>query len=227
MAFPVPTVSDFKAQFPRDFPYAVPAWGAAAGAAVLLGGVIQTPVPVLAGGQGYTAEPTVQIVDASGAGATATATIANGKVTAITITAGGAGYTAPTFLFIGGAGDDTRMDMVVDADIAGGLQDAQYNGSQALFDTASTYGRALLYLAAHCMIEKIQMAGQGLASQYNWLTVSKGVGDVTSSFQIPDKIMRDPMLASFSTTRYGAMYLQIISPLLVGNITTAHRQTLP
>jgi hypothetical protein len=226
VAYNLPTVSDFKSQFPRDFPYAVPAWGAKAGTAVLAAGVIQT-IPVTAGGQGYASPPTVTVVDASGTGATVTAVMTGNKVTSLTVGSGGTGYTAPTFLFIGGAGDDSRLDMIVDADIAGGITDAQYNGSQALFDTQASYARAFMYLAAHCMIEKIQMAGQGLASQYNWLTAAKGVGDVSSSFQIPEKIIRDPMLAMFSTTRYGAMYLQIISPLLVGNITTAHRQTLP
>ena len=226
MPFTIPSVSDFKSQFPRDFPYAVPAWGAAAGTAVLAGGVIQS-APVLNGGTGYRTPPKVSIIDPSGTGAIATCTIAQNAVATIVIGNGGTGYTAPSFIFTGGAGDDTDLEKVVDADIAGGIQDALFNGSQALFDTQASYARAFLYLAAHCMIEKILMAGQGLASQYNWLTVSKGVGDVTSSFQIPDKILRDPMLASFSRTRYGAMYLQIISPLLVGNMTTAYRQTLP
>ena len=226
MPFTLPTVSDFKSQFARDFPYAVPAWGAAAGPAVLSGGVIQS-APVIAGGQGYEKAPTVTVYDATGTGAVVTATITGNKVTALVIANGGTGYSAPTLLFSGGAGDDTDLKKIVEADIVGGITDAQYNCSQSLFDTQPNYARAFLYLAAHCMIEKIQMAGQGLASQANWNTISKGVGDVTSSFQIPDKIMRDPMLSCFSTTAYGKMYLQIISPLLVGNISTSHRWSLP
>jgi len=224
--YTIPSVSDFKTQFPRDFPYAVPAWGAIAGTAVLAAGVIQS-APINAGGQGYQTTPIVIIRDASGTGATATAVVAQGRVTGLAITAGGTGYSAPTFEFIGGAGDDTDMDKVVDADIEGGITDALFNGSQSLFDSQTSYARAFLYLTAHCIIVRIRMAGQGLASQATWLIASKGAGDVTSSFQIPDRIMRDPMLAAFSSTDYGKMYLQIISPLLVGNIGTAHRRTLP
>lgn len=228
MPYTIPSVSDFKAQFPRDFPYAVPAWGAAAGTAVLAAGVISS-VPVAAGGKGYTSAPTITVKDPNPAatGAALVAVLTANKVTGITVTAGGTGYTAPTFEFTGGAGDDTNLKLLVDADVLGGIQDAQYNVSQALFDSQASYARAFMYLAAHCMIEKIRMAGQGLASQGIWNTISKGVGDVTSSYQIPDKIMRDPMLSCFATTAYGKMYLQIISPLLVGNIGTSRSWTNP
>lgn len=226
MPYTIPSVSDFKSQFPRDFPYAVPAWGAAAGLAVLAAGVVVS-VPVSSPGQGYTSKPTVVCLDPTGVGATFDVTLTGNKVTAINVLTGGAGYSGPTFQFVGGAGDDTAMDKIVDADIQGGIQDALFNGSQSLFDSQASYARAFLYLAAHCMIEKVRMGGQGLASQADWNVVSKGVGDVTSSFQIPDRILRDPMLSAFSTTAYGKMYLAIISPLLVGNIGTSHRQSLP
>ena len=77
------------------------------------------------------------------------------------------------------------------------------------------------------LVEKLLASGEGLVSQYNWLTASKSVGSLQESFQIPEKISKDPMLSSFSKTRYGAMYLQIISPLLIGACFTSYRQSLP
>lgn len=225
MPYLTPTVSDFKEQFPRDFPYAVPAWGARV-ASVLTAGVIG-PVTVVNPGQGYKQPPTVVVVDPSGVGAQLTAVVTAGKVTGITVVNGGTGYSDPRILFLGGAGDDTDLTRVTDNDITGGIFDASFNVSRALFNDQALWSRAYLYLAAHCMVEKMLMAGEGLASQYNWLTQSKTVGNVNESFLIPERIMKDPMLAAFSKTRYGAMYLQIISPLLVGAMFASHRESLP
>lgn len=229
MAYAIPTPSDFKAQFSRDFPYAVPAWGAAGSASVLLGSVNGIAL-VGTGGQGYTSAPIV-VLDpppTGGTQATATATIANGKVTGFVITAAGAGYLiAPNVVITGGAGDNTDLNMVTDDDLAGAILDAQFNTNQDLFGTQALFTRGYLFLAAHLLIEKLLMAGEGLASQYAWLTAAKAVGDVSESFVIPDRIMKDPMLAAFSKTRYGAMYLQIISPQLVGGVFVLPRRALP
>lgn len=225
MPYAIPSVSDFKSQFNRDFPYAVPAWGAA-GVATLAAGVIAS-VAVTNGGQGYKTAPIVTITDPTGSGAAITATIASGKVTGFTVTAGGAGYSAPIFTISGGAGDDTDLTYVVDADIQGAIFDAQYNVSQALFTSQADFSRAFLYLAAHNLVERLLAGGEGLASQYNWLTASKTVGSVQESFQIPEKISKDPLLSMYSKTRYGMLYLQIIVPLLIGGFFPSYRRTLP
>lgn len=227
MSYGFPTVADFKSQFVRDFPYAVPAWGAL-GDITKVGGVI-TLVTVTAGGRGYADEPDVAVVDRNGpgAGATFSATVANGKVTAITVVAGGTGYVDPVLVITGGAGDETNLELVTDDDIAGASIDAQFNINQCLFDTEAEFKRAFAYLQAHMLVEKIAAATQGLGSQYNWITVAKSVGNVSESYQVPASILESPMLAAFSRTRYGALYLQIIAPMLVGNMMTNFRQSLP
>ena len=144
------------------------------------------------------------------------------------IVAAGAGYTIPPAVTItGGAGDNTDLNMVTDDDLSGAIADAQFNTNQDLFATQALYTRGYLFLAAHYLIEKLLMAGEGLSSQYAWLTASKAVGDVSESFEIPERIKKDPMLAAFSKTRYGAMYLQIISPQLVGGVFVMPRRALP
>jgi len=228
--FTIPTVSDFKSQFSRDFPYAVPAYGASGIASINISGVV-TSISLGAGGFGYATVPTV-IVGAApgdlGTGATATASIAGGQVTGFTVTNGGSNYGQPPIITItGGAGDPSDLSKVTDNDISGAIFEAQFNINQALFPTQQFFSRAFLYLAAHQLVEKLLAAQEGMGSQYSWLTVSKSIDSVTEGFQIPERIAQDPMLSHFSKTRYGAMYLQIISPQLIANVFVAFRETLP
>ena|GEM_PF-914752 len=230
MPFTIPTVSDFKSQFSRDFPYAVPAYGASGIASINISGVV-TSISLGAGGFGYATVPTV-IVGAApgdlGTGATVTASIAGGQVTGFTVTNGGSNYGQPPIITItGGAGDPSDLSKVTDNDISGAIFDAQFNINQALFPTQQFFSRAFLYLAAHQLVEKLLAAQEGMGSQYSWLTVSKSIDSVTEGFQIPERIAQDPMLSHFSKTRYGAMYLQIISPQLIANVFVAFRETLP
>ena len=218
--FTIPGVDDFKGQFARDFPFAITAFGAAA-AAVLTGGIVSS-FNVTNGGTGYSSAPSVVLTAQpgdTGSGATATATIANGSVTGLTVANPGSGYLLPPIVsFSGGAGDDTNLQRVRDEDIEGAILDAQFNINPGLFPNQQFFSRAFLYLAAHQLIEKLKMAAAGVQSQYAWLTASKGVDGVSQSFKIPDVVANNPTLANYSTTRYGAMYLQIVMPLLVGNV---------
>lgn len=220
-----PTVSSFKAQFSRDFPYAVPAWGGEIALTLTAGAV--TAAVVANAGFGYKDKPTLTVQDKSGIGCTLDCTVQGGKIATVAITAAGSGYSKPSVLVTGGAGDETDLTRVLDSDISGAFADARYNVSQALFDSEEKFQRAYNYLAAHCLVEKLLASAEGLASQYNWLTASKSVGSMQEAFQIPERIAKDPFLASLSKTRYGARYLEIITPLLVGNVFTSFRQTLP
>lgn len=225
MSYSIPSVSAFKKQFPRDFPYGVPAWGGA-GSATLVAGTISA-IAVTDGGFGYEKAPDVQVDDPTGSAAQVTATVVKGKITAFVVVDGGAGYTNPSLTITGGAGSNSDLSKVRDEDIEDAFKDAQFNVNPGLFGSQSDFQRAFGYLAAHMLVEKMLMAGEGLASQYNWLTTGKSVGDVSESFEIPETIAKDPLLSGFSKTRYGSMYLSIITPLLIGNMGTLFRQSMP
>lgn len=124
-------------------------------------------------------------------------------------------------------GDNSNPKKITDDDISGAILDAQFNINEDLFASQEMFTRAFLYLAAHQLIEAVKAQMEGIASQYGWLTTSKSVGDVSESFQIPERFAQDPMLANISKTRFGAMYLQIVSPLLVGHVMALPRVTLP
>ena len=229
MPYAFPDVDDFKQQFARDFPYAVPAFGASA-LAVLSAGVVSS-FTVTSPGTGYTQSPVVVLTAQpgdTGTGATATATVSAGGVVSLAVTAGGTGYgQAPSVSFSGGAGDDSKLDYVRDDDIEGAFLDAQQNCNPGLFPTQQLFTRAYLYLAAHQLIEKLKMAAAGVQSQYSWLRRSKSVGDAAESYEIPAFVKDNPFLAHLSTTRYGAMYCQIVAPLLVGNVDSHWTYTNP
>lgn len=228
MSFTIPTVDDFKAQFDRDFPFAVPSFGAA-GLLTVAGGVI-TVAALAAGGQGYTTPPAVSVIDAGtppGTGAAIAATVANGGVTGFVIANGGSGYLAPTLALSGGSGDNSDRTRVRDYDIQQAIQGALFNVNQCLFADQASWAYAFGFLAAHNLVERMLAAGEGLRSRFNWMVTGKSAGDLSESFSIPDNIMQSSFLASLSKTRYGARYLEIISPLLIGNMLTTFRQTPP
>lgn len=222
MSYAFPTVSQFKGNFRRDFPYAVPAFGGA-GLAILSGGSVGS-IAVSCGGTGYTEPPTVSLQnqpgDTTGSGAVAVAVVENGAVTAFTISAAGSGYILPPLVDLsGGAGDDSNLEKVTDWDIQGGIEDASFNVNPGLFADQAQFQRAFLYYAAHQMVSKLQASAAGVQSQYEWLTTSKTVGDVSQSFAVPKELLEDtPWLADMSKTRYGALYLNIVGPLLIGNV---------
>ncbi len=220
MAYTIPAVDDFKAQFPYDFPYAVPAFGASA-ISVLVGGAV-TGFTSLVGGSGYAISPIVTLTPApgdTGSGATATATVSEGSVSALSVTSGGSGYTLPPIVsFSLGAGDNTRKQYVSDAQINGAILDAQFSVNPGFFSTQQMFTRAYLYLAAHELADKLLMQFTGVKGTYSWLTAAKTVGDVSQSFAIPKDILGNPFWASLARTRYGAKYIEIVYPLTIGNV---------
>jgi len=230
MSYTPPTVSDFKAYFRRDFPYAVPSYGAAGRAVVANGELVS--IVLTAGGYLYETEPTVTVtaVNESGEGATATAAIdeATGAVTGFTVTEGGAGYLeVPTITVSGGSGDETDLAKVTDNDISKALYEAQQNFNRCLFGTDASANMAFEYLAAHYLCMDLQAGSEGIWSKYNWLTGGKSVGSVAEQYVVPDRVKNSPALAYYSTTRYGAKYLSIVTPLMIGNVTLVAGTTLP
>lgn len=227
MAYTVPTVGDFKRQFQRDFPFAVPSFGASPGAPNIVGGVL-TGLAAGQPGQGYNAAPKVVVKDAAGTGAIVTAAApVNGGVPSWNVVAGGTGYVAPTFEVTGGSGDNTDLTRVTDDDLAGAIADANLNVNQGLFGTQADYARAFLFLSAHNLVQNLLSAGEGMRSRGKWLVSTSSVGDVSESFEIPERIKEDPYLASISKTRYGMRYLEAVTPLITGNFGTFFRQTPP
>jgi hypothetical protein len=116
---------------------------------------------------------------------------------------------------------------ILDADIGRALTDAGINFNPNFWATQIAYTTGFLLLTAHYLVMNIQASSQGIASQYNWTTASKGVGSVSESYDIPERISANPELAMLAKTQYGAKYLMLILPQLSGQMFISCGGTLP
>ncbi len=121
----------------------------------------------------------------------------------------------------GSGGDATDTSKVRDVDIQRGFTGATINFNSGLFPDQASYQEAFLLLSAHVMCRNLLASTQGLSGQFTWLTAMKSAGGVESKYDIPDRIKNSPFLSSLSLTRYGAAYLEYITPYLVGNMQLA------
>jgi hypothetical protein len=116
---------------------------------------------------------------------------------------------------------------VRDQDIAKGFQQANMNVSQRFFSDQSGYNIGYLLLSAHFMVMNLRSSSQGLNGQFSFLEQSKNVGAVSQSFAIPQRILDNAFFSMLMKTNYGAMYMQLILPQLVGNAFVVYGTTLP
>ena len=91
-------------------------------------------------------------------------------------------------------GTDPQVS-ILDQDIAKAYGQVNFAINPYLFTNQENYTLGYLYLAAHWLVTDLRASSQGIAGQYNWLEASKGVGSVSSSFSIPQRILDNPRFA--------------------------------
>lgn len=112
-------------------------------------------------------------------------------------------------------GTDPSND-VTDGDITYAFQFVNVSLNQGFFSDQGTYTLGYNLLAAHYLVTNLRSSSQGINGQYNWLQNSKGVGQVNEAFSIPQWILNNAYLSQYSKTNYGAQYIQLIMPQLIG-----------
>lgn len=105
---------------------------------------------------------------------------------------------------------------VTQGDVEYAFQFTNISINQGFFTDQGSYTLGYNLLAAHYLVTNLRASSQGINGQYNWLQVSKAVGQVNEAFAIPQYILNNPLLSSFSKTNYGQAYLAMILPNLVG-----------
>lgn len=125
------------------------------------------------------------------------------------------------------SGHGCSREFVTDDDIARAFNETQCVFNQGLFGEETPLRMAYYYCAAHHLAIAFQMAAQGLASVGHNAVVSRSVGGVSESYQVPTWCANDPVLSSFATTRYGQKYLSMIRPLMIGNAVVFQGATTP
>jgi hypothetical protein len=123
--------------------------------------------------------------------------------------------------------DQSDVRGVRDLDISRALTQASFNFNEGLFASQAIFTEAYLLLTAHYLCTNLLASSQGLGGAGQWLTQSKTVGSVSESYSVPPSVANDPFLGLLSKTTYGALYLQLIAPLLVGNIICIAGRSTP
>lgn len=116
---------------------------------------------------------------------------------------------------------------VTDGDITKAMGEADDVFNPNLFSTQESFSRAYLLLTAHFLVMDLRAASQGLSGSYSWITTSKSVGNVSESYGVPQRILDNPTLGMLSKTPYGAKYLHLIYPLLLGGVSWVPGRTHP
>lgn len=116
---------------------------------------------------------------------------------------------------------------VLDQDIASSFLYSNASINQELWADQGTYTLAYLLLSAHFMVMNLRASSQGINGQYNWAQNSKSVGSVSESFSIPERISNNPALMAYTKTNYGAQYLNLLWPVLLGQVFAISGTTQP
>lgn len=109
-------------------------------------------------------------------------------------------------------------EFVMDSDITRAYGEVDVNLNEGLYEDQASFTLSYLYLAAHFLVMDLRASSQGIQGSYAWMTSGKSVGSVSESYAIPDKILANPYYAMLSKTNYGAKFLMMLMPRLVGQI---------
>lgn len=116
--------------------------------------------------------------------------------------------------------DNGDLSQVQNQDIQAALQKAAAFINPSLYAGQQPYNVGFLALAAHYLVLSLRASSQGIAGQWPWMVVSKGVGGVSEGIQIPQWVMDNPVWSALSTTNYGMDFLFGVLPNLVGQMFT-------
>ena len=105
---------------------------------------------------------------------------------------------------------------VLDQDITRAYQMVNIAINQALFAAQADYSIGYGLLAAHYLVTNLRASSQGMNGQYNFLQASKGVGQVSEGFSIPQRILDNPFWSMLTKTNYGAEFLMLVLPQMTG-----------
>lgn len=116
---------------------------------------------------------------------------------------------------------------VLDADIANAFNMVDLAINMALWPNQTAFTMAYNLLAAHYLVLNIRSSSQGLNGQYNWAQNSKSVAGVSEGFTIPQRLIDNPEFMALSKTNYGASYLNMLWPRLIGQSFVVYGSTRP
>lgn len=121
--------------------------------------------------------------------------------------------------------NDTVDNYIQDSDILRAFNEAKINFNANLFSDDDTIKMVFLYLAAHYLVVDLNNSMNPLAMGFMGFTQSKSVGSVSQSFALPDFVTKNAVLSQYMQTGYGAKYVSLIYPYLIGNVVLIKGRT--
>lgn len=116
---------------------------------------------------------------------------------------------------------------ILDADIDKAIYKTTVNINQGLFETQESFTLACLLLDAHYLVLDMRSSSQGISAKFEFPVNSKAVGSVSTSYSIPQRLLDNPILSAYYSTAYGAEYINMVLPLLSGQIFLIDGGTQP
>jgi hypothetical protein len=117
-------------------------------------------------------------------------------------------------------------EYVKDSDILKAQDESYMLINDEIFPDQTTFSVGHNYLTAHNMVTNLSASAQGVNSSFSFLEHSKKVGNVSQVFSIPHGILASPIYAMLAKTTYGAKYLALVTPFLIGNVGVVGGATL-
>lgn len=115
------------------------------------------------------------------------------------------------------SGSPNDLEYITDADINRAIAEATGYFNPGLgYGDDTAINTAFFYLTAFFLAQNLQNSARGISAQAVFPQSSKSAGGVSTSFQIPEKIAKDPNLSFLTANAYGMKYLMLSTPLLVG-----------
>lgn len=122
---------------------------------------------------------------------------------------------------------ENQLDYVRDKDISRAMDEANLNFNEGLFSDAEDRKMAFGYLTAHYLVIDLNNSAQGANGSFSGFMSSKSVGNVSVGYNLPAWILESPIYSLLARTNYGAKYLALIVPLMVGQVFTVRGTTQP
>lgn len=107
-----------------------------------------------------------------------------------------------------------KYSYITDNDIEKAMSQAKLNSNSRFGDSDNDKITIYLHLVAFYLCVDIKNSSAGVNSSYSGIVASKSVDGVSTSYNIPQWLMNNPMYSLYSQNGYGLKYLSLIAPYL-------------
>lgn len=111
-----------------------------------------------------------------------------------------------------------KYSYITDEDIEKAMSQARLNSNSRFGDSDNDKITIYLHLVAFYLCVDIKNSSAGVNSSYSGIVASKSVDGVSTSYNIPQWLMNNPMYSLYSQNGYGLKYLSLIAPYLACTI---------